>query len=1121
MKCRYFFIPIILVLLTTVTSYGQHDCSIVVTGSPVSYCVGKPYTFRISCDTHPRETTWMINGQDVATATDYVFSQAGSYTITATGKFATPYEGDWDYADVSITINVGSSLATPQIAASKLKLCDNENVTLNITNVDSRLTYAWTSDPPGFAGMGSQVSFGNISSSVKFIATPSGMECAGTDGNIVIQGISTLMSPVLDPQTPYHKRYLSGSVAGNAYYWQSSASLTSTSSPVQGTLTVTQEGDYWIRRFDSNANCWAMASMPVHVALNFAPPLPNVAEVKQAGYSQFYFTDSNKDFLLQFADYYWVADNSSNPTIVKPFIESQQMKNDKFYVNGVYYLKGRDKATGTWGSTLSITVVVREQDELNYIHTWQFDGTNQTSHYDNGTLAGESRTYSDETGKVLQTQSKSMQSVDTPKPYVLVTQDLCDKYNRIVGSTLPAPVFSLTFDFAHLFVANAEGNVYDYRYFDGPKRMSPDPVENTKDNTLGRYYSEGSDEEHVPVTQYPYSTTEYYSDGTGAMRRTASPGDEHRMGNGHERIFGSFPVYNELSDYLTRRQVAISNVSQNPNALGNGSAQNLTCDENGSIGQDGRRLNIYSINILDKDGKVVMSAHSGHGEHAPHDLKVDNVVTSNGNPTSPDYRKLTYFFLLEDADVSIIGSSDFVAEDILSDVKKNAGQTFQMTNGKWPAGFYRIILPNTNSAITLSYTNYYRDVAYQFYDDAGRLKVSVSPNGVRDWRASGDAAYPTIDKTVNYYNFQGWLMRSENSDAGASDYKYRKDGKIRFSQDEAQRLNESTLAPNMGRFSYTNYDKLGRPVESGEYKGTQYNFADVTDHLEVDEQENFASIDKRDWVLTAYDTPPDMELSSLGNSTGLPATYQQQNFLRGAVAKTQNANSRTWYSYDEQGRVSWMVQKPDKLSMAFVVKYDYDFLGNVLKISNLAYSHQPGLTTGFYHYYEYDADKRLRKVSTSTVDGGEQKTRALYSYYLHGPLKRVVLGDNLQGVDFVYNIRGWLTQINHPDRDKDPGGDANDAFGMIINYFETEANAPALSALDPLKKTLQFHKLPEGGTASEDVSYLPESYPQKMPTLTSPLKKYSAEQTDYRTQLEQLMKPKQGKSENSVINSKG
>jgi hypothetical protein len=191
----------------------------------------------------------------------------------------------------------------------------------------------------------------------------------------------------------------------------------------------------------------------------------------------------------------------------------------------------------------------------------------------------------------------------------------------------------------------------------------------------------------------------------------------------------------------------------------------------------------------------------------------------------------------------------------------------------------------------------------------------------------------------------------------------------------------------------------------------------------------------------------------------------KQEYPRGALSWTENQNNKTWYSYDEQGRVSWVAQKPVALNMTFVSQYTYDLQGNTLTTHTTSYINETALNP-FYHHYDYDNDKRLSKVWTST-DGTTKKLRATYHYYLHGPLKRIELGEAMQGIDFVYNIQGWLTQINHPDRSQDPGGDTNDAFGMILDYYESEMGGLFPVSVEPMKAhdPLRFHKLPQLETA--------------------------------------------------------
>jgi hypothetical protein len=84
--------------------------------------------------------------------------------------------------------------------------------------------------------------------------------------------------------------------------------------------------------------------------------------------------------------------------------------------------------------------------------------------------------------------------------------------------------------------------------------------------------------------------------------------------------------------------------------------------------------------------------------------------------------------------------------------------------------------------------------------------------------------------------------------------------------------------------------------------------------------------------------------------------------------------------------------------------------------------------------------------------------RNLYEYYLTGPMKRIEIGeDSLQGVDYIYNINGWLKAINNsvmnrtPSDDFDPGKDGLysttqgdekkyicDGFGMVLGYNEND-----------------------------------------------------------------------------------
>jgi RHS repeat-associated protein len=199
-------------------------------------------------------------------------------------------------------------------------------------------------------------------------------------------------------------------------------------------------------------------------------------------------------------------------------------------------------------------------------------------------------------------------------------------------------------------------------------------------------------------------------------------------------------------------------------------------------------------------------------------------------------------------------------------------------------------------------------------------------------------------------------------------------------------------------------------------------------------QRSFVTYDQ---IFTAAGTKPEPLL-----------TGRTQEFTNGAVTKTWNDKVTTWYSYDELGRVTWMVQNITGVG-AKTLDYTYDLAGNVLEVA-----YQQGQPDAFHHYYQYDEAQRLYKVYTSP-DGTARTLQAKYVYYLHGPLKRVELANGLQGVDYTYTLQGWLKGINHVNGRLDPGSDsptnngvAKDLFGLTLDYFSGDYQSRARATLN-------------------------------------------------------------------------
>ena len=339
------------------------------------------------------------------------------------------------------------------------------------------------------------------------------------------------------------------------------------------------------------------------------------------------------------------------------------------------------------------------------------------------------------------------------------------------------------------------------------------------------------------------------------------------------------------------------------------------------------------------------------------------------------------------------------------------------------------------------------------YDDLADLKLNIK---VAKHTFTGGSPNHTMLST-SQYNSVGELLKTHAPDAGDADFVYSKEGLLRFSRNDKQK-DENT-------FSYTNYDDLGRPIESGEYDedivstGPQsvyfqnvYNDyvtgtgLPVTDPAVVDDLNYQALVTAGktiDITYSEYDFP----------DPTFPLNGYSQNVNIGDVSKTWTKPTETaatipfttWYSYNVQGRLEWMVQDIETIGMK-TIDYVYNNRGDLIEV---IYQKNNLLGEYFAHQYTYDQDKRLINVKTREGSTNSWDQQAHYEYYQHGPLKRTELGNGLQGIDYLYTTLGQLKAINSPNiglasgnKFIDPGQDgvlnnfATDVFGMSIDYFK-------------------------------------------------------------------------------------
>ena len=782
-----------------------------------------------------------------------------------------------------------------------------------------------------------------------------------------------------------------------------------------------------------------------------------------------------------------------------------------------YNAYGYSTANFTMAPLLPVPSNPADDYDRNWIYVRTYD--------ENGVEIAAAKSFFDNNGKATQAQAKNETTGN-----VLATETIYDLQGRGVVTTLPAPINNSAFAYNSNFITSS-GAAYNYLNFDGDpsntttpyaKLNNPDAVDNTTQGTLGWYYSDNNTSEpYVATTGYPYSRTDFYHDGTGAAKRSSGIGEQLKMGMGHESTGNSFPVQNELNNYLAiRNQFFPATVAgNNPTSMTGQALQSISTDQNGTS----------VLSVTDLSGKTLMT---GRADVAGW-LTVTNTVTATANPqdfevaiTTNQYSSFTlntnqpvhvyyngssspqytgsgngymynaipgtyvvtsiypfsytytdpttqsaniidapvpinesaaanqYFRLSGQSSVTVSGGA-YTLWNMMTE--QDITSSFQTNNTLQP-GYYKIVAsaPAANAGllantVTVTYANKYSDITYNYYNQLGQLIANIAPNGVQQLIANGYGSYTSASQlpfvTLYNYDLQGCLTSSTTPDGGTTNFIYRTDGKIRFSQNAVQRNKDATGAQKdpafVEKISYVNYDQVGRPVESGEYvipNGTAAVFAGLSTNTTLLDGTNATTSNltvgtKQSQVNTNYDLPD----PNPAYSATLTGYVQDAGFLKGAVSYTSNANSSTWYNYDDHGRVTWTVKSISGLGYK-TVDYTYNEQGNVTMVD-----YQKGTASErFIHYYAYDADGRLTNVQTSRDDIAVNKVQqANYYYYLHGPLKRVELGDHLQGIDYVYTVQGWLKSINTPTQNtaNDPGQDgvsngfSSDAFGMQVEYF--------------------------------------------------------------------------------------
>lgn len=1029
--------------------------------------------------TPPTGVTWYWQGNDpngtstASSASTYTANVSGIYYLRARNNSSLC----WSLSSRSISVTISPALPTVSVSTNT---CGTVTLTANGTPPSGTVWYWQGTNATGTSTANSSATYSATASGTYYIrARITSSSCwSPTSTAVPVTYTAPPSTPpafTISSNTCGDKTLTKPSAPGGiTYFWQGTTfggTDYTSNEAIASTFLATSKATHYLRARNNTTGCWSNSSYGTLVNVD----KPNTPASQNFTFCEFETMTMTTTGYPAGGSLNWYDQQNNLLTSTIHYTV------DKFSGNYTYHVKSKSSQNCESANYATITLTVPEScdDKLNWTES---TGYTIDSNGDPVPVAA-SKSYSDGFGNPLQSQSKSFATNQ-----VLAAQPVYDKSGNPSLTTLPAPINSGSFVYKHKFITNANEKRYGVSDFDSGTgsnsgdAFNPNPVGSSVPGTLGWYYSSNNNlEPHTPITNYPFSRSWSPEGPDPTTSTSAGPGDEHKMGSGHEveserqqTVSGDLDHYYALKPFFDPTPSSfntdlLSHVStntstlfapyQNVSIVSVGGKVIVTCNEaddtpgvwpiGGSITVEPNKTYTYSIkgyNVSAQSASLYVTKSSG-------EVLLWPGATLPIGSTNEDWTSVTFTVPSGVTSIKVgvlwsqpIEDDSFYISDVdfRGSLPTSLGYKFISTDPNDKQAVTFVDADGHTVASATKTGSIYDNWSYTYYNETGQVVATVAPNGVN----TASTAYPTF-VTLYKYDHLGRLIETTATDEGTTQYVYSNDGKIRFSQNEEQRN------AVYKRFSYTNYDYLGRLIESGEYiqagedpfvfephtTATLAPFSvlnnavlEAVGHTGVSFKVDNARC--REYTFIEYDKQ--------ATDFVVDTDHSAQTFTYGQVTKTENANAKTWYSYDEFGQLVWTKQYIAGLGIK-TVDYVYDFLGNVTDVI-----YQKGEDDDFYHHYIYNADQQLSEVWTS-LDGTTKTLRAKYHYYLHGPLKRVELAENVQGLDFVYTINGGLKTINSADPAQDPGNDgsngfAPDVFGQIMHYYNNDYTSAGFNA---------------------------------------------------------------------------
>lgn len=379
---------------------------------------------------------------------------------------------------------------------------------------------------------------------------------------------------------------------------------------------------------------------------------------------------------------------------------------------------------------------------------------------------------------------------------------------------------------------------------------------------------------------------------------------------------------------------------------------------------------------------------------------------------------------------------------------EDGNETIEFKNGQGHTLLLRKVLSATENADT-----------YYVYNDYDQLTLVIPPLA----SVKTSLGYVDLDDLCYQYRYDGQNRLVEKKVPGKWwEYMvYDKADRLIFTQDAVMR----TSNPASGKWLFTKYDKFGRVIYTGIVAGNERaSMQSMIGAGVITENPSTTPFTKNglnifytndsfpylETVLSVnyYDTYPTGTPFPAGDQIRgvdilkdtFPAGVTQSTKSLPTASFVKNIENDNWTKnytfYDRKGRPIGS-HSTNHLGGYTKTELELDFVGTPQKTFTYHKRRSNSAVLQVNERFVYNIhNNALEKHYHEVVGKTPEELLTENTYNEIGQLTKKKVGNNIQEIDYAYNIRGWMTKINDPSN-----------IGTKLFAYEIKYNNPALPAV--------------------------------------------------------------------------